>query len=83
MDFENSLQKSTGSFVQTVLPNASHPDVATLTHGMLGFMFWAAECEGTRTDCTTPFYSNTCEGGMGAAATTYEIPIPMPALRQQ
>jgi hypothetical protein len=83
VDFENSLQKSTGSFVQTVLPSASHPDTASLTHGMLGFMFWAAECEGTRTDCTTPFYSNTCEGGMGAAATTYEIPIPMPALRQQ
>jgi hypothetical protein len=48
---------------------------------MLGFMFWAAECEGTRTVCTTP--PNTCVGGVGAGAAAYEVPIPMPALRQQ
>jgi len=50
---------------------------------MLGFMFWAAECQGTRGVCTTP--PNTCEGGVGvgAGAAGYAVPIPMPALRQQ
>ena len=75
-NFNNSLQKSTGSYVQSVAPNG-----AGTTSGMLGYMFWAAECEGTRTVCTTP--PNSCEGGMGAGATFYNIPIPMPALRQQ
>lgn len=75
-NFNNSLQKSTSSFVQNVAPNG-----AGTTPGMLGFMFWAAECQGTRAICTTP--PNTCEGGMGVAATTFSIPIPMPPLRQQ
>lgn len=75
-NFAASLQNSTGSFVQTVAPNG-----AGTTSGMLGYMFWAAECQGTRTPCTTP--PNTCEGGVGVGATTYKIPIPMPALRQQ
>lgn len=74
-NFNNSLQKSTGNFVQTVAPNGSGT-----TAGMLGYMFWAAECQGRGT-CTTP--PNTCEGGMGAAAAFYNIPIPLPALRQQ
>ncbi|MCI0396354.1 MAG: hypothetical protein L0332_11180 [Chloroflexi bacterium] len=75
-DFANSLQNSTGNFVQNVAPNG-----AGTTPGMLGYMFWAAECQGTRAVCTTP--PNTCEGGMGVAAQTYNIPIPMPPLRQQ
>ena len=75
-NFNNSLQKSTGSYVQSVMPNG-----AGTTPGMLGYMFWAAECEGTRTVCTTP--PNSCEGGMGAGAAFYNIPIPMPPLRQQ
>ena len=75
-NFNNSLQKATGSYVQSVTPNG-----AGTTPGMLGYMFWAAECEGTRTVCTTP--PNSCEGGIGAGATVYNIPIPMPALRQQ
>jgi hypothetical protein len=33
---------------------------------MLGYMFWAAECPGTRQVCTTP--PNTCENGVGAGA---------------
>ena len=80
VDFNKSLQhpNATGNYVQTVMPNG-----AGTTHGMLGYMFWAAECEGTRTNCTTPDYLNTCEGGMGAAAESYNIPIPMPALRQK
>jgi len=77
VDFANSLQHpdATGDFVQTVMPNG-----AGTTHGMLGYMFWAAECQGTRTSCTTP--PNTCEGGMGAAAAHYDIDVPMLELRQ-
>jgi hypothetical protein len=75
-NFGASLQNSTGTFVRTVAPNG-----AGTTAGMLGYMFWAAECQGTRTPCTTP--PNTCEGGVGVGAKTYSIPIPMLALRQQ
>ena len=75
-NFNASLQKSTGTYVRSVLPNG-----AGTTPGMLGYMFWAAECEGTRTVCTIP--PNTCEGGVGVGASAYTIPIPMPALRQQ
>jgi hypothetical protein len=48
---------------------------------MLGYMFWAAECQGSRAVCTTP--PNSCQGGVGAGATAYAVPIPMPPLRQQ
>ena len=75
-NFVSSLQKSTGTFVQTVAPKG-----AGTTAGMLGFMFWAAERPSTRGVGTVPPY--TCEGGLGAGATAYAIPIPMPALRQQ
>jgi hypothetical protein len=75
-NFASSPQNADANYVQTVQPNG-----AGTTAGMLGFMFWAAECEGTRTTCTTP--PNTCELGMGVAAKTFNIPIPMPALRQQ
>src|SRR4030095_2510380 len=75
-NFNNSLQKSTANYVQSVLPNG-----AGTTPGMLGYMFWAAECEGTRSVCTTP--PNSCQGGVGAGASFFNIPIPMTALRQQ
>jgi hypothetical protein len=74
-NFSSSLQNSTGAYVETVAPNGTGT-----TSGMLGYMFWAAECQGTRTVCTTP--PNTCEGGTGVGAKTYNIPIPMPPLRQ-
>lgn len=73
--FSSSLINSTGAYVQTVAPNG-----AGTTSGMLGYMFWAAECPATRRVCTVP--PNSCEGGVGVGATTYGIPIPMPALRQ-
>src|SRR6185369_16458349 len=73
--FGSSLEKSTGNYVQTVVPNG-----AGTTSGMLGFMFWASECQGTRSICTTP--PNSCQGGVGVGAKTYNIPIPMPPLRQ-
>jgi hypothetical protein len=75
-NFNNSLQKSTASYVQSVLPKG-----AGTSSGMLGYMFWAAECQGTRAVCTTP--PNSCQGGIGGGATYFNIPIPMPALRQQ
>lgn len=73
-NFSASVQNATSSWVQSVQPAG-----AGTTAGMLGYMFWAAECQGSGT-CTTP--PNTCEGGMGVAAKTFNIPIPMPALRQ-
>jgi hypothetical protein len=75
-NFSSSLENSTGSYVQTVAPNG-----AGTTRGMLGYMFWAAECQGTHSICTTP--PNTCQAGVGTGARTYSIPVPMPALRQQ
>ncbi|MDG4864903.1 hypothetical protein P8605_42820 [Streptomyces sp. T-3] len=74
-DFANSLQKSTGSFVQSVAPNG-----AGTSSGMLGYMFWAAEKPSTRGLGTQP--PNTCEGGVGAGASAYAVPLPMPPLRQ-
>lgn len=73
-NFNNSLQKSTANYVRSVVPHG-----AGTTPGMLGYMFWAAECQGTRAICTTP--PNSCEGGIGAGATFFNIPIPMPTLR--
>jgi hypothetical protein len=74
-NFAASLESSTGGYVQTVVPNG-----AGSSPGMLGYMFWAAERPSLRGVTTTP--PNTCEGGVGVGATTYGIPIPMPALRQ-
>ncbi|HYP53135.1 MAG TPA: hypothetical protein VEQ42_06320 [Pyrinomonadaceae bacterium] len=73
--FSSSLISSTANFVQNVAPNG-----AGTTNGMLGYMFWAAECPSTRRVCTTP--PNSCEGGVGVGATTFNIPIPMLPLRQ-
>ena len=75
-NFANSLQNSTGTFVRSVAPNG-----AGTTSGMLGYMFWAAEMPSTRRITTAP--PNSCQGGVGEGATEYNIPIPMPSLRQQ
>jgi hypothetical protein len=75
-NFSASLENSTGSWVQTIAPAGSGT-----TSGLLGYMFWAAECQSTHEICTTP--PNTCEGGVGVGSKTYSIPYPMPALRQQ
>ncbi|WP_327351266.1 hypothetical protein [Streptomyces sp. NBC_01304] len=74
-NFAGSLQKSTGSFVQSVAPKG-----AGTSSGMLGYMFWAAEKPSSRGLGTQP--PNTCEGGVGAGATAYGVPLPMPPLRQ-
>lgn len=75
-DFSNSDQNTAASFVETLAP-----DGAGTTDGMLGYMFWAAGCQGNGTGCTFP--PDGCQAGMGGAATAFNIPIPMPALRQQ
>jgi hypothetical protein len=77
-NFASSEQKADATYVQTVSPNG-----AGETAGMLGFMFWAAEYPSARRSYTATVPPNTCEGGMGVAATTFEIEIPMPALRQE
>ncbi|WP_370103300.1 hypothetical protein [Streptacidiphilus sp. MAP12-20] len=74
-NFSTSLQNSTGSWLQSAAPAG-----AGTTPGLLGYMFWAAEMPSTRGVTTDP--PNTCQGGVGVGATTYGIPIPMPALRQ-
>jgi len=75
-NYAKSLQALTRNFVEGVVPNG----VGT-TAGMLGFMFWAAERPSTRGIGTVP--PNSCEGGVGAGATALNMPLPMPALRQQ
>jgi hypothetical protein len=65
-NFNSSVTKAVAPYVQSV--------------AMLGMMFWAAEKPSDRGVTTAP--PNTCEGGMGVAASTFAIPIPMPPLRQ-
>ncbi len=77
-DFASSEQKADASYVQTVRPNG-----AGTTNGMLGYMFWAAEYPSSRRGYSATIPPNTCEGGMGAAATVFNIPSPMQPLRQQ
>ena len=73
-NFAASSQLAKSGYVQTVPPNG-----AGTTPGMLGYMFWAAECPSTRNACTTP--PNTCQGGIGGGATYFDIPIPLGTLR--
>ena len=56
--------------------------VSGTTVGMLGFMFWAAELPSARRNCTPTTPPNECYGGMGVASPTFDIPVPMPPLRQ-
>jgi hypothetical protein len=77
-NFASSEQKADANFLQTIAPNG-----AGVTSGMLGFMFWAAEYPSSRRGYTATVPPNTCELGMGVAATTFNIPLPMPPLRQQ
>jgi hypothetical protein len=74
--FGNSNQEAAANFIETIPPKG-----AGTSSGTLGFMFWAAGCQGQGTGCTYP--PNTCQGGMGVAAETFNIPVPMPPLRMQ
>ena len=75
-NYNNSLQKSTSAFVQSVVSK-----VPGGTPGMLGYMFWAAECPGSRIVCTSS--TNHCQNGIGAGAKILGVQIPMEPLRQQ
>jgi hypothetical protein len=74
--FSSSDQNAAANFVETIAPHG-----AGTTPGTLGFMFWAAGCQGQGTGCTFP--PTTCQGGMGVAAEMFNIPVPMPPLRLQ
>ena len=77
-NYASSEQKADANYVQTVLPNG-----AGTTAGMLGFMFWSTEYPSSRNGYVPTWPPNSCEGGMGVAASTFNISIPMPSLRQQ
>jgi len=74
-NFFGSLEDTTGPYVTTVTTKAGK------TNGMLGLMFWAAECPSTKSICTTP--PNDCTKGVGTGSTKYNIAIPMAPLRQE
>jgi hypothetical protein len=74
-DFPSSVTSATGAWTQTAAPAG-----AGTTPGMLGYMFWAAERPSTRGVTTAP--PDSCEGGVGAGATAFGVPLPMPPLRQ-
>jgi len=73
INFSRSLQYETRDFVTRIMPYQ-----AGSTPGMLGYMFWAAECPSTTNVCAT-----NCTGGVGEGAEYFDIPVPMPSLRQQ
>jgi hypothetical protein len=76
-----SEQKADATYVQQVMPNAiAFPTSASFTPGMLGYMFWAA---GTPSARRAYVPTTDCTGGMGVAAGTFNVPIPMPPLRQK
>jgi hypothetical protein len=77
-NYASSEQKADANYVQTALPNG-----AGTTAGMLGFMFWATEYPSSRSSYTPTWPPNSCEGGMGVAASTFNISVPMLPLRQQ
>src|ERR1051326_767105 len=63
--FSSSVTNATGLFVQTVAPNG-----AGTTSGMLGYMFWAAECPATSKNSTTPPPHPPDGGGGGGGGDT-------------
>jgi hypothetical protein len=79
LNFATSEQKAYADYVQQVLPNATAFPTG-FTPGMLGYMFWAAGTPSARKNYVA---TTDCTGGMGAAAKTFGIPVPMPPLRQK
>ena len=78
-DFASSEQAEHEEYVTTVQPMGG----TGTSPGMLGYMFWAAGIPSARKNYKPTYPPNSCEGGMGVAATQFNIPIPMPALRQE
>lgn len=77
-NYASSEQKADANYLQTAAPHG-----AGTSAGMLGFMFWATEYPSSRNGYTPTWPPNSCEGGMGVAASIFNIPLPMPPLRQQ
>jgi len=75
VNFYSSIQYIDREYVTRVMPNG-----AGTSAGMLGYMFWAAECPSTRSLCTIG--QNACTGGVGEGSKFFEIPVPMPVHRQ-
>jgi hypothetical protein len=73
IDFYSSIQYSNKDFVRQI-----KSPITGATPGMLGYMFWAAECPSTRQLCATD-----CTGGIGEGSGFFDIPVPMPMLRQK
>ena len=67
-NFAGSLENATGIFGQNLAPNG-----AAMTSGMLGYMFWGSEGQAPA----------GCQAGVGVGANNYNIPLPIPPLRQQ
>ena len=80
LNFAASEQKAYADYVQRVMPNATAFPAGGFTPGMLGYMFWAA---GTPSARRSYVPTTDCAGGMGAAAETFRITVPMPPLRQR
>ena len=76
-DFPASEQNRHAVYVQSVAPNG-----AGQTAGLLGFMFWAAETPSARRSYVSTTPPNSCERGVGAAATAFGLAGPMLPLRQ-
>jgi hypothetical protein len=76
-DFYSSEQYDHADYVQTVQPAG-----AGTSTGMLGYMFWAAETPSARKNYKSTVPPDTCEAGVGIAASVFGISIPMDPLRQ-
>ena len=79
LNYGASEQKADADYVQRVKPNAAL-QIQNYTPGMLGYMFWAA---GTPSARRAYVPTTDCTGGMGVAAGAFNVPIPMPPLRQK
>jgi hypothetical protein len=81
LNYGASEQKADADYVHRVMPNATaFPAGGGYTPGMLGYMFWAAGTPSARRGYVP---TTDCTGGMGVAAGTFNVPIPMPPLRQK
>jgi hypothetical protein len=78
-DFYASEQWQWAEYVETVMPNG-----AGASNGMLGYMFWAAETPSARKNYVSTTPPNSCEDGMGVAASEFGFgfPVPMQPLEQ-
>ena len=75
IDFYSSINYIDRDYVRRIMPN---PKSTGVSSGMLGYMFWAAECPSTRKACATD-----CKNGLGEGSDYFNIPVPMPALRTE